>query len=456
MNDLERMDRHSHLHPFTSVSESRPSGRILTRASGMTVVDEKGRSYLDSLSGLWCVNAGYGNARITDAIAKTSRELSFGHNMMGAGNEYAVRLADRLLQLTDGVMRKVFFGNSGSDANDTNLKLARLYHRCRGEPDRIKFIARHGGYHGTTLATSSLSGLNGIRRSVGLPDPHYVHVSAPEIFTHVRPGRFVTEEQYADFLAQELEATILREGPDQIAAFVAEPVMAVGGILLPPRTYFSKIKAVLDKYGILLIIDDVVCAFGRLGHWYGWQTLDVRPDLVTLAKGLTSGYVPMSASLLGERLWRTLEQSAGDIGTFGHGFTTSGHPLAASAALANIDTLEQQQLLTRATAQGALLLETLLATLEDCAVVGDIRGQGLLVGVELVADLDTLRPFIEPGAFAAKVAAACLDLDLIVRALPDKDVIAFAPPLTITAQEIADIARRFAQAVKQVAKTITQ
>lgn len=455
MNELEIMDRRSHLHPFTSISESRPGGRILERAAGMTVFDQSGRAYLDALSGLWCVNAGYGNQHIVEAIAVAAQRLSFGHNMMGASNEAAIRLADRLLQLVPGTLRKVFFGNSGSDANDTNLKLARLYHRCRGEPNRNTFIARHDGYHGTTLATSNLSGLEGIRRSVGTPDPHYIHVSAPNIFAQVREQGFASEELYADSLAQELESAILRAGPTHIAAFIAEPIMAVGGILLPPRTYFEKIKAVLDKYGILLIIDDVVCAFGRLGHWYGWETIGVTPDLVTIAKGLTSGYVPMSASLLGERMWQTLEQSADEIGTFGHGFTTSGHPLAASAALANINVIEDQQLLAGATTRGAHLMQALKYALGANPFVGDIRGRGLLIGVEFVADGESLRPFCDPGSFVAKVAAACLDLDLIVRALPGKDVIAFAPPLTINPQEIEHVANRFALAVQKVAKTIS-
>lgn len=454
MNEFENMDRRSHLHPFTSVSEDRPSGRILQSATGMTVCDQSGRAYLDALSGLWCVNAGYGNRHIAEAIADTAQRLSFGHNMMGASNELAICLADRLIQLSQGAMRKAFFGNSGSDANDTNLKLARLYHRCRGELNRTRFIARHGGYHGTTLATSSLSGLEGIRRSVGIPDPHYIHVSAPDIFAHVRDQRFASEELYADSLAEELELAILREGPSHVAAFIAEPVMAVGGILLPPRTYFEKIKAVLDKYGILLIIDDVVCAFGRIGHWYGWQTIGVTPDLVTLAKGLTSGYVPMSASLLGERIWQTLDQSAEDIGIFGHGFTTSGHPLAASAALANIEVIHDEQLLSRSTDRGALLIQSLRQALEGNQFVGDIRGRGLLIGVEFVADRESLQPLADPGSFVANIAAACLELDLIVRALPGKDVIAFAPPLTITTKEIEHLVSRFALAIEKVAKTI--
>ena len=452
MDILENIDRQSHLHPFTNVAEGRPASHIIERAQGVWIFDRAGRTYLDALAGLWCVNVGYGNPHIVDAISQASSRLSFAHTFMGVGNEAAIRLSDRLINLSRVKMRKAFFGNSGSDANDTNLKLARLFHLLSGGVHRTKFIARRGGYHGTTLATSSLSGLPEFHRSFGRPESTYLHISAPDIYTALNGAGFGSEEQYADSLVAELEAVILREGPETIAAFVAEPVMAVGGVLHAPRTYFAKVKQVLDKYGILLIIDDVVCSFGRLGHWFGWETIGVVPDLVSIAKGLTSGYIPMSASIIGDRVWHAISQHAGQIGTLGHGFTTSGHPVAAAAALANIDVIEGDGLLNAAKSSGEDMLSALRQELGGHRLVTDIRGVGLLIGVELAADRATLDRYPGAGGLAATVATACLARGLIVRALPGRDVIALSPPLNISESERGMVIERFSKALGDVTR----
>jgi L-2,4-diaminobutyrate transaminase len=423
----------------------------------MRIFTKSSKEYLDALSGRWCVNVGYGNQHIANAISHASSQLSFAHNHMGWGSEDTIRLSDKLIALSGGNMRKVFFGNSGSDAMDTNLKLARLYHVIAGSPNRKKFIARCDAYHGTTLARASLSGFAGFHHSFGLTDSSFIHVSAPDIYRFVDGNTFDSEESYADWLAIELDAKILKENPNEIAAFVAEPIMSVGGLRFPPRTYFTKVKRVLDKYGILFIIDDVVCSFGRLGSWFGWQTLElgVVSDLVAVAKGLARGYIPISASIVGDRVWRMMETHAVEIGSFGHGFTTSGHPVAAAAALANIEVIETDNLLIESIASGAYMLASLRAALGSHPNVGDIRGAGLLLGVEFVADKRTGRRFRESGVSAGSVMNLCLEMGFVVRALPVQDIIAFAPPLNITRYEIGQVVDVFVAAVVKHADSLT-
>ncbi|OKL55310.1 hypothetical protein UA08_09412 [Talaromyces atroroseus] len=430
MENLSQIDIKSHLHPFTPISEDRTPGRIVDHAEGIRIRDQHGRTYVDAISGLWCVNVGYGNRQIADAIQQASRTVSFAPTMFGASNEYATRLADRLLRLCSGAsgMRKVFFGHSGSDANETALKLARLYFLASGQPMRTKFISCWDSYHGTTLATASLSGLPGHHRNFALPDPSFLHVSAPDVFDALTRRGFSSEDDYVDFLVKEMEDTIIAAGGgDKVAAFFVEPLMAVGGILPPPSNYFPRIKEVLDRHDILLVIDDVVCAFGRLGHWFGWETTGVQPDMVSLAKGLTSGCVPMSATLVGERVWSVLEQHQDQIGVFGHGFTMSGHPVAAAAALANIEVIERENLLSKGKDTGNVLLYTVRNATRYIPTVVNVRGRGLLVGIELA------------GVQASEVAQKCLDLGLIVRAIVGRNTIALAPPLITSEDDILKI-----------------
>lgn len=453
MEDLINKDR-AHLHPFTPVSDNRAPHLLIESAQGVHVTSRQGTTYLDALSGLWCVNVGYGQPQLCDAIEEASRRISFAHTMFGAWHPAITLLADRLLRLcnsadsTENVntspspMRKVFFGHSGSDANDIILKLVRLHFLVAGQPRRSKFLSCVDSYHGTTFSTASLSGLPGHHRNFGLPSSSFLHVSAPDVFDALTRRGFPSEEAYVDYLVDEMEEAIVAangaadgNGEETIAAFFAEPVMAVGGILPPPATYFPRIKTVLDRHGILLVIDDVICAFGRLGHWFGWKTTGVQPDMVSLAKGLTSGYMPMSAVLVGERVWSVIEQHESEIGTIGHGFTMSGHPVAAAAALANIDLIEKNNLLARATETGALLLQTLKQVTRHLPVVVNVRGRGMLIGMQL------------DGLDAGEVSRRCLDLGLIVRAIAGRNTIALAPPLITTRADVMIIVETMVKAL---------
>ncbi|KAJ5667856.1 uncharacterized protein N7477_006426 [Penicillium maclennaniae] len=452
MADLNKRDR-AHLHPFTSISKDRALGLQIEHAQGIHVYSNHGTKYLDALSGLWCVNVGYGQSQLCDAIEKTSRQISFAHTMFGTSHEAVTLLADRLLHLSKSAdsindantssnpMRKVFFGHSGSDANDTILKIARLYFLTQGQPRRTKYLSCVDSYHGTTLSTASLSGLPGHHRNFGLPDSSFLHVSAPDVFDALTRQGFLSEDAYVDYLVDEMEEAITAanaaggDGEETIAAFFAEPVMAVGGILLPPATYFPRIKAVLDRHGTLLIVDDVICAFGRLGHWFGWQTTNVQPDMVSLAKGLTSGYMPMSAVLVGERVWSVFERYESQIGVFGHGFTMSGHPVAAAAALANIDFIEENKLLDRAREIGSFLLQTLTNATRHIATVVNVRGRGMLVGMQLA------------GLDASEVSRRCLSMGLIVRAIVGRNTVALAPPLITTMADVLIIVETICKAL---------
>ncbi|KAK6385570.1 hypothetical protein LTS17_001139 [Exophiala oligosperma] len=343
------------LHPFTTLSDESTGAYTIDNAEGVMMQTHSGLQLLDAMSGLWCVNVGYGNPALTDAIHHASQKLSFAHCFWGCSHEYVTRLADKLIELAPGsCMKKVFFGHSGADANDTNLKLARLYFLLLGQPQRTKFLACHDSYHGTTYAAANLSGLPGHHRNFALPESNYIHLSPPDVDDVMNRRRFATPDALVDDLVKELEETIEQEGAETIAAFFAEPIMAVSGIVIPPATYFPRVKDVLDKHGILLVMDDVVCSFGRIGHWFGWETTGVQPDLVSLAKGLTSGYVPMSASMVGARVASVLQQYQKEVGILGHGFTMSGHPVAAAAALANIEEIEKHNLLEQATAKATI------------------------------------------------------------------------------------------------------
>jgi L-2,4-diaminobutyrate transaminase len=318
-----------------------------------------------------------------------------------------------------------------------------LFNNLRGKKQKKKIIARWRGYHGVTVASGSLTGLPGVHRFFDLPLPNVRHVEGPDQYR-------APERTAADY-ARDLEHTILVEGPETIAAFIAEPVMGTGGVLVPPDDYFGAISKVLDRYDILLILDEIICGFGRLGTWFGAERFGVIPDLMTAAKGLTSGYLPMSAVLIGERVWSEIEGSSGIVDVFGHGFTTSGHPAAAAAALANLDIIEREGLVGRAGLVGAQLLTRLTEAAADHPLVGDVRGCGLMVGVELVADRSSRQSFPPEAKVAARVARAAIETGVLVRALPSNDVIAFSPAFVITAEMIDECAVRFVSALDRVA-----
>jgi L-2,4-diaminobutyrate transaminase len=452
---LETLDKERVLHPATSIADHLRTGpRIMAEGSGVMLTDVAGRRYLDAVAGLWCVNIGYGRAEVADAMAAQARRLGYYHTFSSMSNEPQIRLADRLLGLVPGRMSKVFFGNSGSDANDTQVKLVWYYNNLRGQPRKKKIVARLQGYHGSTVASASLTGLPMFHRAFDLPIPNILHAAAPYHYRHAAPG--MSEEAYAASLAAELDALIEREGPDTVAAFIAEPIMGAGGVLTPPRTYFERVQAVLRKHDVLMIADEVICGFGRLGRLFGSHVYDIDPDLVTVAKGLTSGYFPLSAVVLSEKVWSVLQAGSPEVGAFAHGFTYSGHPVGAAAAMANLDILLGEDLVGNAARVGAYLQARLREQVGAHPLVGEIRGVGLIAGVELVADRATRQPFDPAAKVGQRVAARCLEDGLIVRALPVGHVLALSPPLCITREQVDQVVDGLDRGIRAVADELAR
>ena len=435
---LEELDKRAFLHPFTQLADHKKTGpRIMAKGSGVHVWDSHGRRYIDGAAGLWCVNVGYGRAEIVEEIREQASRLPFFHSFSSMSNEPAIRLSNRILGFAPQGMSKVFFGNSGSDANDTNVKLVWYYNNLRGKPKKKKIISRQRGYHGVTVAAGSLTGLPMVHDAFDLPIPQVLHTRAPDIYRD-KPAGF-SDQDFARQLAAEIDALVKREGPETVAAFIAEPVMGTGGVLLPPEQYFQEIRNVLDRHDMLMIADEVICGFGRLGSWFGCQHYGIRPDLMTIAKGLTSGYLPMSASVLSEEIWEVISNAPTEIGPFGHGYTYSGHPVAAAAALANIDILENEKLIDVARVTGAIFKRRLRETFADHPLVGDIRCEGLMAGVELVADKANKTIFDPSLKVGPRVMKQGYEEGVIVRALPHGSTIAISPPLVITLAEIEEL-----------------
>ena len=452
---LETLDKERVLHPATSIADHLRAGpRIMAEGSGLTLVDTSGKRYLDAVAGLWCVAIGYGRTEVADAMAAQSRKLAFYHTFSSMSNEPQIRLADRLLSLAPGRMSKVFFGTSGSEANDTQVKLVWYYNNLRGRPRKKKIIARRDGFHGSTVAAGSLTGIEIFHRAFDLPLPQILHVSPAYHYRHAAQGQ--SEEDYATVLAAELEQVIEREGPDTVAAFIAEPVMGAGGVVPPPRGYFEKIQRVLRRHEVLMIADEVICGFGRLGRTFGSEVYGIEPDLMTVAKQLTSGYFPLSACFVSEEIWSVLRDGSPEIGPFAHGFTYSGHPVGAAAALANLDIVLGEDLIGNAARVGPYLQERLRGALGTHPLVGDVRGVGLIAGVELVADRATRQLFASPLKVGPRVAQQCMEDGLIVRALPGGHVIAVSPPLCITRAQVDQVVDGLARAIDHVSDELTR
>jgi L-2,4-diaminobutyrate transaminase len=446
--DPRELDRQYVFHPFTSLAEHEAHGgpAMIVAGEGARLFDSDGREYLDAMAGLWCVNVGYSRPELADALYAQASRLPYYHAFSSMATEQPARLAERVLTLAGHGMSKVFFGNSGSDANDTQMKLVWLYNNLLGRPQKKKVISRDRGYHGVSIASASLTGLPAMHAGFDLPLAMVRHARAPYRLWEARPGE--SDGAFSARLAAELEQLILDEGPDTVAAFIAEPVQAAGGVIVPPEGYFSAIQAVLRRYDILLIADEVVCGFGRLGHWFGSDPLGIEPDLMTVAKGITSGYVPLSACLVSEPIWRVLADRA--AGPFQHGYTYSAHPLAAAVAMANLDVIEDEGLIERAAARGERLRRTLTEAFADHPIVAEVRGMGLVAAVEFVAEREPAIRF-DPGLrVGARVTRECLERGVITRALPAADTISFSPPFVVSDDEIdtmVTVAREAADAV---------
>lgn len=452
---LRDADRASLLHPFTSIAEHQRDGAfIVSRAKGVYIEDLEGNRYLDGAAGLWCVNIGHGREEITRAIAEQAAKVAFIHSFTGFANEPSIRLAERLLEHAPASMARVFFGLSGSDANETNVKLAWYYNNLRGKPNKKKIIARHRGYHGSTFLAGALTGQENVHRNFDLEFPLIRRVSAADYGRSAerRAGR--TEAQYVDALIDELVALIETEGADTIAVLIAEPVMGVAGVVPPPQGYLRRVQEVLRHYDILFLSDEVITAFGRLGTWFGTEPFDAVPDLITVAKGLSSAYLPISASLIGERVWDVLRSESDRVGAIGHGFTYSAHPLCSAAAMANLDVLEREQLLGRVTSLAPILAQAFERHLADHPLVAETRACGLLAAIELAEDKADGTPFPPGRKIGPRVALAAARRKLIVRALAPGDVVACSPAFIIEPAEIDTLARTLRAALDDVAEEI--
>lgn len=454
--NLEQIDRDTLLHPFTRADDFAagrvPGQRIVNRGDGIRVTDSHGRSVIDGMSGMYCVNIGYGREAMVDAIAAQARELPYYHIFAGASHPKAIQLAEKLVDLTGGRMRRVFFGLGGSDANETQIKLVWYYHNVIGKPQKKKIIARHRGYHGGTTMTASLTGLPAYHSSFDLPFALVRHTTAPDVFWATE----ATPEAFSQRCADDLERLILAEGPDTVGAFIAEPMVGSGGILPPPPGYWPAIQAVLRRHDVLLIADEVITAFGRLGAMLGSDLYGIEPDLMTLAKGLTSGYAPLSAAMVGPKVWQALQDGASERGMFAHGYTYSAHPLGAAAALANIKIIEDEALCDNARDVGDHLLARLRDRLAGHPLVGDVRGAGLLLAVEFVAQGPPQRRLAPALKFSASVAAFAMQEGLLARPLPANDIVGISPPLTLTRRDADDVVDMLGRAVDRATAELTQ
>ncbi len=432
-------------HPFSSVSDVLDTGpHVITEAKGVFLTDSDGNEFLDSMAGLWCVNAGYGRQEIVDAIAEQAAKLSFYHGFQGTATEPALELSARLAELAPGSLNHVFFGNGGSDANDTNIKIVWYYNNMRGKPAKKKIIGRERGYHGVTLGAGSLSGMTRLHDSFDLPiSDRFLHVGSPHYYRDAPEG--MTELEFSAYLANELDERIQQEGPDTVAAFIAEPVMGAGGVVTPPEGYFDAIMPVLKQHDVLMIADEVICGFGRLGSPFGSVHYGFQPDIITVAKAVTCGYVPLGASIISDAIWDVMRDGP-DKGTmFQHGFTYSGHPIACAAGLASLDCMDKDDWLGRARELGAEFQAEMRSRYADHPLVGEVRGDGLIAGVELVADKATKTPFEPAQGVGRRLHLLAKAEGLITRAMVD--TMAFSPPLVITREEIALIFERFERAL---------
>ena len=457
---LEEMDRQSLLHPATSIVDHLKNGpTIIAGGSGVRVKDRNGRELIDCGAGLWCVNIGYGRAELGEAAAQAMRDLGYYHTFSSHSNEPIIRLADRVLGLFRekagaGHLSKIFFGTSGSDANDTNFKLVRYYNNLRGRPQKKKIISRRGSYHGLTYAAGSLTGIPGFHKAFDLPVDGVLHTSCPHFYRFAESGE--DEDAFTGRMVGDIEALIMREGPETIAAFIAEPIMGTGGVFLPPKGYFPRVQQLLAEHDILFIADEVITGFGRIGSWFATGLLDLKPDIVTLAKGITSAYFPLSASVISEKVWAVLRDASPEMGAFMHGFTYSGHPVGGAVGLANLDIMEREGLVENSAAMGAYLREQLSERVGANPYIGEIRGAGLMVAVEFVADKASRR-FFDPQAQPHRIVARnALEAGLQVRALPYADVSSFSPPLCITRSDIDEVVERYTRALDRAMPELRQ
>ncbi|HVZ98937.1 MAG TPA: aspartate aminotransferase family protein [Caulobacterales bacterium] len=449
LDELRRLDVAHHLPAQADYAEIQRLGgsRIITRAEGCYVYDAEGQALLDGMAGLWCVNVGYGREELARVAYDQMRELPFYNTFFKTASPPPVMLAAKLAEKLGGDLQHIFFNSSGSEANDTVLRLVRHYWKLKGQPERQIFISRWNAYHGSTVAGASLGGMKPMHGQGGLPIPGIEHVMQPYKFNE---GFGEEEEEFAARAAQAIEERILQVGPEKVAAFIGEPVQGAGGVIIPPKGYWPRVEAICRKYGILLVIDEVICGFGRLGQWFGFQHFGVKPDLAPMAKGMSSGYLPISATAVSSEIVNTLRDAGGD---FVHGYTYSGHPVCAAVAIRNLEIIERENLVERVRTDIGPYLAAALKRLDDDPLVGETRALGLLGAVEIVAKKGTNQRFTgKEGKAGPILRDICIKNGLMVRAI--RDSIVMSPPLVISHAEIDKLVDVIARSLREAAPVL--
>ena len=437
--EIQALDSAHFLHPFTDFKDLASQGaRVIERGDGIYVWDSEGHQLFDAMSGLWCVNVGYGRRELADAAHQQMMKLPFYNSFFQTTNEPAVRLAARLASLApkvgDRSFNHVFFSSSGSEGNDSNVRMVRRYWDLLGQPQRKVIISRVNSYHGSTIAGASLGGMSAMHAQGDLPIPNIEHIEQPYFFENGLPGE--TVDAFGLRAAGWLEEKILTLGPERVAAFIAEPLQGAGGVIVPPDTYWPEIQRIVDKYGVLLISDEVICAFGRLGHWFAYEKFGYKPDLVTFAKAVTSGYIPLGGVMVGNRVAEVLIEKGGE---FAHGYTYSGHPVACAVALANLDIMEREQLPQRVNGEVGAYFAKRYIELNDHPLVGGAQVCGFVAGLLLLKDPSTNERFPNDAGVGMMCRKHCFENGLIMRAVGDRMII--APPLTLAMHEIDELMR---------------
>ena len=447
-NSLAARDIAYALHPYTDHKAHLVNGPlVINRGKGVRVYDDQGKEYIETVAGLWCASLGFENERLVQAATAQMRKLPFYHSFTGKSHEPMVDLAEMLIERAPVPMSKVFFANSGSEANDSVIKILWYMHNAIGKPEKKKIISRLKGYHGITLAAASLTGLPANHKLFDLPLPGFIHVGTPHHYHSALPGE--SEEDFATRLAAELEATILKEGPETVAAFYAEPFMGAGGVIIPPAGYFQKIQAVLRKYDVLFCVDEVIAGFFRTGNYWGSQTFGIEPDILVCAKALSAAYLPISAVMVNERVFQGIAEGSSTVGTWGHGFTYSGHPVPAAVAIETLKIYDEVNMLGHVREVGPYMQEQLRARFTDHPLVGEVRGVGLVAAVELSADKAKKQPFDPAKKIGARMSKLGEEHGLIMRVMVN-DSIGFSPPLIIDRGEIDQMLDRFSRALDEL------
>ncbi len=439
------------IHPYTNLSAHLTQGPlILEQGKGVYVYDDSGKEYIEGLAGLWSTALGFGDEELVEAATEQLRKLPYYHAFAGKSTGPLIDLSEKLLSMAPDAMSRVLLANSGSESNDTLVKLIWYYNNARGKPDKKKIISRIKGYHGVTVASGSLTGLPNNHRDFDLPIANILHTDCPHHYRFAEEGE--SEEEFADRLAASLDKMIQDEGPDTVAAFIAEPVMGAGGVIVPPATYFEKIQAVLKKYDVLMCADEVICGFGRTGNLWGCDTFNIQPDTMTVAKALSSSYLPISGLMVSQDIFDAMVSESEKIGIFGHGYTYSGHPVCAAIALKTLEIMERRNIVGHVQSVAPRFQQRLHA-FADHPLVGETRGVGLIGGIELVADKSSKTSFDPAKAVGAYLAKRAEDHGLIIRALGDS--IAFCPPLIMTNSEIDAMFDRAAKAFDETEAWVT-